>query len=92
MIIRRVQWIERNEEKVALNGLSVDEVESVLLNPSAVQSFSRSTGRPMVFGWTHTGRHIAVVYEVLVEEEGYVYPNTAYETPPPRRIGKRSKP
>ena len=32
--------------------VTVDEVEEVLLDPDADEEVSRSTGRPVVFGWT----------------------------------------
>jgi len=38
-----------------------------------------SSGRPVVFGDTSTGRHLMVVYEETGEDT--VYPVTAYEVP-----------
>ena len=38
---------------------------------------SRYSGRPVVFGDTHTGRHLMVVFEVI--DESTAYPVTAYE-------------
>jgi hypothetical protein len=40
---------------------------------------SRSTGRPVVFGNTSTGRHLMIVYESV--DANTVYPVTAYEAP-----------
>jgi hypothetical protein len=40
---------------------------------------SRSSGRPVVFGDTATGRHLLVVYERV--DADTVYPITAYEVP-----------
>jgi hypothetical protein len=51
-------------------------VIEVLTDPVS-DGVSRSSGRPMVFGFTRTGKSIAVVYEQVDEET--VYPVTAYE-------------
>ncbi|MGA2031725.1 MAG: hypothetical protein ABSG68_05675 [Thermoguttaceae bacterium] len=64
-----------NAEHVAEHGLDIDDVEHVLRNP-AEYNMSRSTGRPMVFGFTPSGEYIAVVYEEL--DEDTVYPLTAF--------------
>ena len=53
-----------------------EEVEEVLENPDGVET-SRSSGRPIAFGETSTGRIIAVVYEEI--DKGTVYPVTAFE-------------
>jgi len=54
---------------------------------------SRSSGRPTVFGWTATGKHLAVTFEIVDEQLPQVYVVTAFEAPPPaqpkRRRGKR---
>lgn len=44
-----------------------------------------SSGNPIVFGWTSTGKHLAVVYELVQDNPLQVYPITAYEAPPPRK-------
>jgi uncharacterized DUF497 family protein len=64
-----------NAEHVAEHGLDMDEVERVLRNPTE-HSTSRSSGCPMVFGYTPSGEYIAVVYEEL--DEDTVYPLTAF--------------
>jgi uncharacterized DUF497 family protein len=65
--------------------LTPEEVESVLDDPdaAAVPSAGSPDGmeRWIVFGWTSTGKHIAVVYEILCDDPFYVKPITAYETP-----------
>ena len=66
-----------NAEHIADHGLSMDEVEHVLKNP-ALHATSRSTGRPMIFGYTPIGEYIAVVYEEL--DEDTIYPLTAFPT------------
>ncbi len=68
-----------NLRHIAEHGITKEEVEEVLENPAGVES-SRSSGRPIAFGETSTGRIIAVVYEEI--EEDTVYPVTAYEVEP----------
>ncbi len=58
------------------HGITQDEVEEVLERPVS-ESISRSSGRPIAFGFTTTGKSIAVVYDVIDEET--VYPVTAFE-------------
>jgi uncharacterized DUF497 family protein len=71
-----------NVQHIAEHGLTVAEVESVLLNADNETDASASTGRPITFGWTYTGRHIAVVWDQAHDDPRTVYPVTAYETPP----------
>ncbi len=73
---------EENVQHVAEHGLTPEEVDSVLENPLR-EGASQTTGRPVVWGWTYTGRHIMVVFEVD-DAGGYVVicPVTAYEVPP----------
>jgi hypothetical protein len=70
---------EGNVQHIAQNGLTKDEVESVLLNPKANVDSSRSSGLPIVFGETFTGRFIAVVFDELCDDPEIVRPITAYE-------------
>ena len=46
---------------------------------------------PTAFGWTSTGRHLAVVYEVVDDDPLMLRPVTAYDVPPPGRKKKRRK-
>lgn len=68
-----------NVRHVAEHGLTPEEVESVLQNPANPVAISRSTGRPVVWGTTHTGRYIVVVYEEVLDDPRTAYPVTAYE-------------
>jgi uncharacterized DUF497 family protein len=52
--------------------------EEVFLNAMDVD-ISRSTGRPVVFGETKTGRHLMVVFEAI--DKNTVYPITALDVP-----------
>ncbi len=72
-----------NVQHVANHDVTVEEFEEILESSTASDDFSESSGRPIRFGWTSTGKHIAVVYEI--EREGgftIIYPVTAYEVPP----------
>jgi uncharacterized DUF497 family protein len=73
-----------NVRHLAEHGITVDEAESVLNDPRSRSARSRRTGRPQVFGWTHTGKLITVVWEEGNDDPRMVYPVTAYEVPPPQ--------
>ncbi len=68
-----------NVQHIALHGITQDEVEEVLQNAMDAD-ISQSSGRPIVFGDTSTGKHILVVFEEI--DADTVYPITAYEVPP----------
>jgi hypothetical protein len=63
-----------NVEHIADNGLSVGDVEHVVMNPER-RGRSRSSGRPMLFGYTEGGEYICVIYEEI--DDATVYPVTA---------------
>ena len=67
-----------NVQHCANHGVMREEVEEVLENATDAD-VSRSSGRPVVFGDTRTGRHLMVVYESV--DASTVYPVTAYEVP-----------
>lgn len=71
-----------NVQHCAEHGVSKEEVEEVLQSATDAD-FSRSSGRPIVFGDTSTGRHLMVVYEEI--DADTVYPITVYDVP--RRQG-----
>jgi len=62
----------------AEHGITKEEVEEVLQNPSD-WSVSQSTGRPVVFGDTSTGKHLLVAFDEI--DSDTIYPVTAYEVP-----------
>jgi uncharacterized DUF497 family protein len=64
------------------HGITKEEVEEVLQNATDAD-ISRSSGRPVVFGDTSTGRHLMVVYEEI--DAATIYPVTAYEVPRRKR-------
>ncbi|HMP82164.1 MAG TPA: hypothetical protein PKA41_05585 [Verrucomicrobiota bacterium] len=67
-----------NVEHIAKHGLTKEDVEDVFQNPTGTD-ISRTSGRPVVFGETSTGRYIIVVYELV--DASTVYPITAYDVP-----------
>lgn len=86
MWIEQILWDldddpDGNVQHVAEHGLSIEEVEEVLYDADEVIA-SNSSGRPMVFGETATGKYIAIVFDVVDEDPLAVYPVTAYETEP----------
>lgn len=70
------QWTEEIELHLAEHGVIPEEFEEVVCNPDFVQR-SRSTGRPIAFGETSTGRILACVYELV--DDVTVLHITAYE-------------
>jgi hypothetical protein len=72
-----------NVEHIAVNGLTPNEVDDVLLDATIPTTVSRSSGRPCKFGWTSTGKHIIVIWNVENEDPRVIYPVTAYEVPEP---------
>ena len=65
-----------NAEHIAEHGLTREDVEAVICNPLERKA-SRSSGRPIVTGYTTDGRLVVVVYEEV--DECTVSPVTAYE-------------
>jgi uncharacterized DUF497 family protein len=75
----------RNTAHVAEHGLTPEEVESVLYDEKTTFDLSDSSGRPIAFGNTGTGRFIAVVFEVLnLADPLIIRPITAYDVPVPK--------
>jgi hypothetical protein len=69
-------WNDSIEEHLRRNGVTPDEFEEVVCGPDDVDA-SRSTGRPVAFGGTSTGKYLACVYEYLDDET--ILPITAFE-------------
>jgi uncharacterized DUF497 family protein len=65
-----------NVAHIAEHGLTPEDVNAVLMAPDET-SVSRSSGRPIAFGYTPDGRYICVVYEEI--DEHTLYPVTAFE-------------
>ncbi len=69
-------WNDELIEYIGQHGVSQDEFEEVVLNSQDVQT-SRSSGRPIVFGETSTGKFLACVFEYV--DADHIVPVTAYE-------------
>lgn len=80
-----------NVQHIAEHGVTVEEAEEVVQDRYEAAVASRSSGRPTVFGWTATGKHLAVVFEVVDESQPQVYVVTAFESPPPAEPVRRRK-
>lgn len=78
-----------NVQHLLEHDVSIEEAEEVLLDRGSGRAPSRSSGLPTAFGWTSTGRFLAVVYEVVDDDPLMLRPVTAYEAPPPRAKKKR---
>jgi uncharacterized DUF497 family protein len=82
-----IDWDDPDDEggntaHIAEHGLTPNEVESALLDDDTTFDMSDSSGRPIAFGTTDTGRFIAIVFEVLNPDDPLVIrPITAYEVP-----------
>jgi hypothetical protein len=70
------QWTVQIERHLEEHGISPDEFEEVVCDPDFVTK-SRSTGRPIAFGSTSSGKYVACVYELI--DDTTVVPVTAYE-------------
>jgi hypothetical protein len=57
--------------------VTLSEVEEVLRDPRRTL-LSRSTGWPICFGWTSSGKYLAVVFEEVWPDPRTVRPITAY--------------
>ena len=85
-----IDWDDSHEEDgntahIAEHGLTSEEVESALFDEDATFDVSDSSGRPIAFGMTVTGRFIVVVFEILnLADPLIIRPITAYEVPEPK--------
>ena len=65
-----------NVQHIAEHDLTKEEVEEVLADPER-RGTSRSSGLPLVFGTTSTGRFIAVIFQEI--DADTAKPVTAYD-------------
>ncbi|HEY7154196.1 MAG TPA: hypothetical protein VH575_09600 [Gemmataceae bacterium] len=85
-----IDWDEPEDEggnraHIAEHGLTPEEVESALYDERTTFDLSDSSGRPIAFGNTDTGRFIAVVFDVLnLTDPLIIRPITAYDVPEPK--------
>ncbi len=74
-----------NVVHIAGHDLTQDEVEDALFDANSNTAVSRSSGESITFGFTSTGRYIAVVWEHVMDDPLTMRPITAYEVPEPRQ-------
>jgi hypothetical protein len=79
-----------NVMHIAEHGISQEEVEEVVGNPQNPSVPSDSSGRPLTFGWTSTGRYLGVVWEHVCDDPRTIKPVTAFDAPPPA-VQKRKR-
>ena len=82
MLDAQVVWdadddLDGNVQHIAENDLTIEEVEDVLFDPDSATEISRSSGRPITFGWTFTDRHIAVIWETVCDDPRMIRVRTA---------------
>jgi hypothetical protein len=79
---------EGNYWHICVEGHDVtrEEVNEVLHSRDSQETTSRTSKNPITFGWTTSGKYIAVVWErVQAKDPKILYPLTAYPVNPPRR-------
>jgi uncharacterized DUF497 family protein len=72
---------EGNVQHIAAHNITIAEVEDVLLDRDSEDTISRFSGRPITFGYTSSGRYLAVVWEHVDENPLTIYRITAYDAP-----------
>ena len=76
---------EGNVAHFAEHGVTMEEAEEVLLDRKSETEISRSSGNYITFGWTSAGRHLAIVWQHVMDDPRTIRPVTGYETEPRRR-------
>jgi uncharacterized DUF497 family protein len=96
--VESIWWDDEGgrDEHISEHDVTKEEVEEVLLNPANPTTRSRTSGEQITFGYTSSGRHLAVVWAQVLENPFTVYPITAYDAPeggkPTRKVkGKRKR-
>ncbi len=74
-----------NVQHIAEHGVETSEVEQVLFSSVSNTTASKSSGHRITFGFTDTGRHLAVVWEHVDDDPLTLYPITAYDAPEPKK-------
>ena len=74
--------VSGNTAHIAEHDLTPEEVESALFGGDTRFDVSDSSGRPIAFGATDTGRFIAVVFDIpSIVDPLIIRPITAYDVP-----------
>ena len=71
-------WTKESLQHIAEHGVTQDEFAEVVMDATEIHA-SRSSGLPIVFGTTSTGKRLACVFEGVDEFEVEVIPVTAFE-------------
>jgi uncharacterized DUF497 family protein len=84
MIDAIVAWDMEDDPKgnvrhISDHGITMEEVEEVLLDETNPVGESRSSGRPITFGETQNGKRIAVIWEQASDNPLVIRPVTAFE-------------
>jgi len=85
-----IDWDEPDDQgsntaHIAEHDLTPEEVESALFDENTTFDVSDSSGLPIAFGSTATGRFIAIVFEILNPDDPLIIrPITAYDVPEPK--------
>ena len=66
------------------HGVTQEEVEEVLQSEDTDFDISRESGNPIAFGWTVTGKYLAIPFEHVCDDPLMIYPLTAYPVAPPK--------
>ena len=80
-----------NVQHIQEHDVTMDEVEDVLYDRASVTTISRSSGEPITFGYTSTGRYLAVVWEHVQDDPLTMRPITAYDAPEPTPSSRKRK-
>jgi hypothetical protein len=84
MYIDLVIWDDENEPHIIDPGeVTADEVDEVIRNHpgdhDSPDEFSDTSGLPLIYGDTSTGKHVVVIYEDLSDDDLIIVrPVTAY--------------
>jgi hypothetical protein len=73
-------WPDEIVEHLAEDGISQDDFEHVVCNPTS-KGYSRSSNLPCVWGFTEDGRYVIAVFEEI--DAITILPVTADEVPEP---------
>ncbi len=80
MAFHQFLWTDEIVDHLAEHNVSQDDFEYVVTNPVS-KGFSRTSGLPVIWGYTEDGRYVMTVFEQL--DDGTILPVTAYEVTEP---------
>ena len=80
-----------NVQHIQEHDVTMDKVEDVLYDRASVTTISRLSGEPITFGYTSTGRYLAVVWEHVQDDPLTMRPISAYDAPEPTQPSRKRK-